>query len=274
MFSLFLILLLLWFVVSGLMATGTLFLQGYFNETPPALHDVAWRAPAAGAAVTVFITLWTILYYNNPEGYAPLTEYSGTEEPPYFPKIWIVQEGQRIEFNLRKTDQGRPAYAGPTRLSKLPARPGEIIVMEDGAEAHFKPDREAQKLDPNKTLSYRDEKGRVMQEGYLGQLVPEKRTGRTFVYILLNVMHGVVWFACLWPLMRFTWGQALLPSVGCWLMMTLVILPPILTQARDVAKERAKSPEARQGGPGLSLLASGGCEPPGCVPDPGRLPGG
>ncbi len=253
MFSLILILLLLWFVVAGLMATGTLFLQGYFNETPPALTEVAWRAPVAGAAVAAFITLWTILYYNNPEGYAPLTEYSSTEEQPYFSKLWIIQEGQRIEFNLRKNDQGRPAYVGPTRLPRLPARPAEIIVREDGEEAHFKPDRDDRgnfKPDPtSKTLSYRDERGRVMQEGYLGQLVPEKRPGRTFVYVLLNLLHGVVWFACLWPLMRFTWGQAVLLTIGCWLMMTLIILPPILTQADNVAKERAKPTEARRGGP-------------------------
>jgi hypothetical protein len=262
-FSLILLLLLLWFVLSGLLAAGTLFLQGYFNETPPQLNEVAWRAPAAGAGIAVFVTLWTFLYYNHPDSFAPLTEFSSAEDQPYFPKFWIVsQEGQRVEYSLGKGDQGREVYLSVIGRRPLPARPAEIIIKEDGAEAHFKPDREAQKRDPNKTLSYRDEKGRVMQEGYLGKLIPERRSGRTFVYFLLNLAHFGIWFACLWPLLRFSWGQALLLALACWLTMTLVIVPPILSQAGKVA--RARPPEearregldkTEEGGPvGTSLL--------------------
>src|SRR5262249_16830994 len=236
-FSLILILLLLWFVLSVLLAAGTLFLQGYFNETPPQLNEVAWRAPAAGAALTAFITLWTILYYDDPEGYAPLTEFSSSVAQDPFPKLWIVQEGKRIEFNRRPDPRRHWVFIGPNGR-ELTGRPVEIIIKEDGAEAHFKPDREAQKRDPNKTLSYRDEKGRVVQEGYLGRLVPEKRTGRTFVYFLLNLVHLGIWFACLWPLLRFSWGQALLLALVGWLTMTLVIVPPILSQAGKVARAR------------------------------------
>src|SRR5262249_10482241 len=189
-----------------------------------------------------FITLWVILYYNDHDSYAPLTEYSSSVEQERFRKLWIVQEGKRIEFNLRR-EPGRLVFVGPNNR-ELPTRPQEIIVKEDGEEAHFKPDRDDRgnfKPDPNsKLLSYRDQKGRVMREAYRVQLVPEKRPGTTFIYMLLNLLPGVVWFVCLWPLLRFTWGQALLLTVGCWLMMTLIILPPILTQARDVAKERAR----------------------------------
>src|SRR5262249_5519932 len=160
---------------------------------------------------------------------------------------------KKIEFNLRKDARGLPQFVGPNSRT-LPARPTEIIIREDGEESHFKPDREAQKRDPNRTLTYRDEKGRVMQEGYLGELVPEKQTGRTIIYLSLNLLHGVVWFVCLWPLMRFSLGQALLISVGCWLTMTLFVLPPILTQAGKVAQ--AKPTEARRESPNESPRAS------------------
>src|SRR6266540_3192675 len=113
------------------MAAGTLFLQGYFNETPPQLNDLAWRAPAAGAGVAVIITLWTILYYNHPDSFAPLTEFSSAVDQPYFPKLWIVQEGRRIEFNLRRDNKGNSVYLSNPNDRPLPARPGEIIIKED-----------------------------------------------------------------------------------------------------------------------------------------------
>src|SRR5262245_21418828 len=169
------------------MAAGTLFLQGYFNEAPPQLEEVTWRAPAAGAAVTVFVIFWTILYSNNPDGFAPLTEFSSSVEQPPFAKLWVVEGGRRVEFNLRKNERGLPVFIGPNR-KELTGRPEEIIVKEDHEETHFKPDRDDRgkfKPDPDTNrVSYRDEKGRVMQEGYLGQLVPERRTGRTFLYVV------------------------------------------------------------------------------------------
>ena len=252
MLSLILILLVLWLALSLLLAAGTLFLQAYFNETPPDLKEVAWRGPAGGAAVAAFAALWTFLYYNHPDAYAPFLEFSATEEQPFFPKLWAVQGKQKTEYVLRKEPQGPPRYyqKDPPR-QPLPSRPDEIIVAEDGEEAVFRPDRDAQgkfKPDPNEGLRYRDERGRVMREGYLGQLTTVRR-GRTFVYFLLNLVHGAIWFACFWPLLRFSLGQAVVLALACWLTMTLVVMPPVLTQARNVAREKARAAEQAAAAP-------------------------
>src|SRR5947208_166415 len=156
------------------MAAGTLFLQGYFNETPPQLEDITWRAPAAGAAVALFVIVWTILYYNNPDGFASVTEFSSSVEQPPFSELWVIQGGREVKYKLRKNERGLPVFIGPNG-KELTGRPEEIIVNKGRPEeAHFKPDRDDRgkyKPDPaTNRVSYRDDKGQVMQEGYLGQL--------------------------------------------------------------------------------------------------------
>ena len=70
------ILLVVWVGLCLLFAAGALFLQGYFNESPPSLQDISWRAPAAGTLVAAFFGLWCILATNNPDRFSSLTEFS------------------------------------------------------------------------------------------------------------------------------------------------------------------------------------------------------
>ena len=48
------------------------------------------------------------------------------------------------------------------------------------------------------------------------------RGGGSFVRVLLNVLHFVAWFACLWLLLRFQWPHALAGAAALWLVMTFV----------------------------------------------------
>src|SRR5262249_14835133 len=88
-------------------------------------------------------------------------------------------------------------------------------------------------------------KKRVMEEDYLG-VVSVSRPGRTFLYVVLNLLHGAVWFACLWPLLRFSWGQALVIAVGCWLATTLLVMPPLWARSREVYLQRQRDRAAAQ----------------------------
>lgn len=249
MFALILIVVLFWFALSLLMAAGTLFLQGYFNETPPDPAELLWRAPAAAGGVAFFVLVWCIMAYSSPDRYAPLTEFSASEDRDPVPTLKAVVDGKTIDFRLVKGIRGTARYVEVRGQGReLPSRPEEVILTEDGTEAHFKPDRDANgkfKVERDKILRYRDETGRVMEEGYLGQL-SVSHPGRTFVYVLLNLIHGCVWFACLWLLMRFTWGQALVLALGCWLAMTLLVIPPLWFQARDASRKHDR--EATQQG--------------------------
>jgi hypothetical protein len=78
-------------------------------------------------------------------------------------------------------------------------------------------------------------RGRVMTEDNLGRL-GEFRWGPFLVNLLLNVLHLGVWFVCLWLLLRFQWSHALGLAFIFWLVMTLAVLPPILSSARAAAQ--------------------------------------
>ncbi len=57
------------------------------------------------------------------------------------------------------------------------------------------------------------------------------RTGRSLGTVLLNLVHLLVWFGCLWLLMRFQWGHALALAAAAWLLMSFVVPAMILPQA-------------------------------------------
>jgi hypothetical protein len=255
--SLILILFVVFLGLTMLLAAGKLFLQGYLNETPPEPLEVAWQAPAAGAAVSVVLLLWAFLAYRSPDRYAALTDYSaqdtsapfrwlwsirgGRLEPREGPggKVWDVVGGEEIKYRLTRDSMGRPFYENFT-YGRLPSRPDVIIVEEDGQKVRFLPERDARgkfKEAPGYTLRYYDDRGRFMEEGYLGQL-STVRPGRTFVYVLLNLVHGAVWFVCLWLVLRFSLGQSILIAIGCWMTMTLFVMPLVLRAAQEASEKR------------------------------------
>ena len=70
----------------------------------------------------------------------------------------------------------------------------------------------------------------VFETGPTGR--PSKfRFGRFFVNMLLNFLHLAIWFVCLWLLLRFQWAHALGLALAIWLVMTLFVVPQLLTQA-------------------------------------------
>src|SRR5262245_10610560 len=109
MFSLILLLIVVWFGLTLFLAAATLFLQGWFNESPPPLPEVGIRAPIAGAVLALFITWWTILAYHNSEGYGPITEFTSRDDLPLPDRLWIVRGGQKSEF-VKRHRQGKPVY--------------------------------------------------------------------------------------------------------------------------------------------------------------------
>ncbi len=70
------------------------------------------------------------------------------------------------------------------------------------------------------------------------------RTGLWLVNLFLNFFHLALWFVCLWLLMRFQWGHALGLGFVMWLVMTLLVLPMMLVQTGDAARQSAGSQRA------------------------------
>ncbi len=243
MLNLVLVLLLVWFVLSVVLAAWTLLFQGYIYSEPAA--NIWWGAPAAGTALTVFLVLWVVLDYRAPGRYRELQEFSFTEaEKSYDELIVPNRDGKEEKYLRKKSAQNRWEYLNSATLKPLPSRPDRVIVVEDGQRYTFEPDKDAHgkfKVAPNELLRYRDSRGREMVEGYLGQ-VSTRHYSWLFGNLLLNFLHGVIWFLCLWLLLRYQWTHALGLAVVFWAVMTLIVLPMVFRLAEKVAHERAPPP--------------------------------
>ena len=68
------------------------------------------------------------------------------------------------------------------------------------------------------------------------------RFGVLLMALILNFGFLIVWFVCLWLLLRFQWSHALGLAFVAWLI-SLFILPMILTQAEKVRKENLPPPK-------------------------------
>jgi hypothetical protein len=240
-----LILLVVFVALSLLLAALTLFLQGYFNETPPDLADLAWRAPAAAAAVTIFAAVWCFLAYGNPAGFAPVTEFSTAEDHPLPKRLWAVQGGRTTEYALRHDERGREVYLSVPDRQKLEGRPTEVIIEEEDEKVSFKPDTDADGnfvIGRDRLLRYHDDRGREMLEGYWGQLTT--RRGGVVYFLFVVVLHFAVWLGVSWPLLGYARGQAVVMALSCWLIMTFAVMPPLLDRAMKAGQARQK--EAQQ----------------------------
>lgn len=247
MFTLVLLVLLVWVVLTVVLAGWSLFLQQYlYTEATPGM---LWRGPAAGSALTFVLLVWLVCDYRAPGGYRPLWEFSSTETTAAFPEMRVPTAtgeevykpipGRRNEYHLN----------GQTRGQALTARPPLLIVVEGDKRSTFKPERDEKGnfkqatstrfgRESKEPLRYVDESGRVMVEGSLGQLTIS-RPGRFIGNVLLNLAFFGACFASLWLLLGFQWPHALIQAFVVWGVVLLFVWPPVLAQVESTANERA-----------------------------------
>ncbi len=232
-------------VLSLLLAAWTLFFQGYIYSEPA--EAIYWRAPAAAAALTLFLTLWITLDYRSVENptdegrYRPLHELSA-REIERFPKLTIPTQDRRQK--VAYTWRGNQYVNKEGR--RLPERPLEIIATDNEGQEHiFRPKTDEKgnfKAEENGRLRYyeEDNPNRYMEEDYPG-LITIYHYSWLVMGLLLNFGFFVVWFLCFWLLLRFQWSHALGLAFGAWLI-SLFVLPMLLTQAEKVRKENLPPP--------------------------------
>lgn len=252
MLNLVLILLVVFVVLGLLLAAWTLFFQSYIYSEP--ISAIYWRAPAAAAAVTVFVLLWVMLDYRSidehrPEGsYRPLHESSASETETY-EYLRVPRENSTIVDLYTRRNNEYVRKDG----RRLPSRPSKIIASHtiDGESRVFVPKRDAKnkyQLEADQSLRYYDEGNpkRFMVDTAPGK-VTTYRFGVLLTTLILNFGFLIVWFVSLWLLLGFQWPHALGLAFVAWLI-SLFILPMILTQAEKVRKERLPppTPPARQ----------------------------
>jgi hypothetical protein len=235
--------------VSVLLWVGTAFLQGYLYTEPSS--DTYWQAPAAGAVVTLFLLVWCLINVNAAhdqgpgfEPYDTLFRFSAVEEYDKRPvdKIWVVRAGARDPqpYESHRTVQGYE-YVDVITKKPLGSLAGvQAILMEDGSgkigEKGEKTRFELNKDSDRGNSRFVSAQGWAMGENNLGQ--PSIfRSGLLVANLLLNFLHFAVWFLCLWLLLRFQWGHALGLAIVIWLVMTLIVLPSLMSRTGEIARE-------------------------------------
>jgi hypothetical protein len=242
--TLVLLVLVVFAVLSLLLAAWTMFFQGYIYSEP--VEAIYWRAPAAGAALTLYLCIWIALDYRsvetpNDEGrYRPLHELSARETEKYDKLTILTQDRKQEQYTRRGENQ----YVNKSGR-RMPERPLEVIATDkEGQEHVFKP-----KIDA-KGAFVKDEKERVRyyEEGNPQRYMEEGFWQITIYHyswlvmgLLVNFGFLAVWFLCFWLLLRFQWSHALGLAFVAWLI-SLFVLPMILTQAEKVRKENLPPP--------------------------------
>jgi hypothetical protein len=249
--NLILIVLLLWVVLTILLAAWTLWFQSYIYSEPTT--GIAWRGPAAGSALMVVLLLWLVLDFRAPGRYRPLFESASRENSPPFAELRIPKHsGGEDVYRLRPRTNLDYRLNGRPDGKPLPTRPQRIIVVEGEERYTFEPERDAKGNFKTRTTSswfgssqsddlrYIDNKGRVMVESSLGQL-STFRGSWLFGNLVVNFLLLAVAFVVLWLLLCFQWPHALGQAVVLWVVLLLFVLPPVLTRAETVAKQRAEA---------------------------------
>ena len=237
MLYLALILLLTFLFLMALLWIGTRVIQGALYEQVQS--DLHWRAPAAAGAVTAFLGLWALFNYMAAEpGQTDLpfdtlfnfTTEKVAERP--VPEFTAVRGKTTEKYTARDAGRPLPEYRGPDNKLWLGLREKDVqaVVIKEG-------DHEVKFLADPAHGRYVEENGsRYLDSDSFGRITTP-RGGGSFVRVLLNVLHFVVWFAALWLLLRFQWPHALGLAAALWLVMTFVA-PFIL-----IAGARAKGPK-------------------------------
>jgi hypothetical protein len=250
-FSIILILLVVFAVLSLLLAAWTLFFQNYIYSEP--IGALYWRAPAAAAALTAFLAIWVVCDYRSidsrdeSEGhYQPLHNFSAREIKTY-KYLWLTTQDRKDElYELRGNRYLNKSNQPPK------SRPLQIIAGDEpnGEKHAFKPqmdDKGHFKVEKDQPLRYYedgDPKKRYMDENAIGQ-ISIFHFGWMLGTLILNFGFLAVWFVVLWLLLRFQWAHALGLAFVIWII-SLFVLPMILTQAEKVRKEHlpVKTPPA------------------------------
>ena len=254
--------LLLAVVAVGLMVllwVGGMFVQGYIYTEPA--PQMVWAAPAAGALLAVFFAWWCYAVAGSPDArpedipYDTIFRFSPRVEMVTKPvkELWAIKaNGEKTLYRFHPSAQlGVAQYKDATTQRPWNGNGVKAIeVKHDGETFRF----EEVQVTKGEFPRFENEKGwrmKVFESGPTGK--PDiVRKGRLLANVFFNLMHFLLWFVCLWLLLRFQWAHALGFGFCLWLAFTLAVLPMMLGYAAQIAQRSATSVQAA-----LSILPGG-----------------
>jgi hypothetical protein len=264
------LLLILLILAAGLIVffwAGTYFFQGYlYTEPSPGLY---WQAPAAGAGVAAFLSIWCLAVASadkaSPSDIPYDTLFRFSPKVDMFDKpakeLWAIKKGGKEVRYVRKTTVQfhqtgyfyQDTSGGPWNSKDVEA----IDLMNQGQKVRFFAQAVAEDVMTGITSVKRNYREFVSEDGWVMRdyeeasttagptgLPQQSRFGRFLLNLFFNIGFWLVLFLSLWLLLRFLWGHALGLSLVIWVTITLAVLPMLLTAAAQVAKDRQALPAA------------------------------
>lgn len=259
---LLLVLVLTFLVVFALFWGGTLVAQGYLYQNPAG--QLPLRAAVGALLVALFLTFWVWLDKNSPGKYDTFFEfapYSTTTFTEYEAVRW---QADPVSKGMRKDAQGKFVET-TTKYKRAPG--GKAVFVEEGggnkafalsdgdtmtAALVVKPDPAGEPKRFNAVLKKDERTGamtylpkgndqrRFAEEGGSRYVMLDQpgvlyvpSTAVVVLALLLNFALFVVWFAALWPVLRFSWGHALGLAVVLGLVTMLLVMPLLFKPNRQ-----------------------------------------
>lgn len=229
-------------VLAAALFAGTLFFQNIINTQPA--EGLTWRAPAAAATLAVFFTAWAFLIVNSDARpgdipYDAIHRFQAEIDmaPEAAPKLWALKtDGTKVLYVRRINDNLKTEYVDE---KKKPYTSSGVVGFEidnEGNTVKF----EQVPVEDSPYRLFQSPEGWRMPEYESGPTgVPTQvRAGRFLANLALNLLHLAFWFVCLWLLLQFRFGEAVLAALVIWLFTTLVILPMLLDRAAAIAAAR------------------------------------
>lgn len=246
-----LLVLLIWVVLMGFLAGWTIWFQGYLYTQP--VEQIYWRAPVAGSIITLLLIIWIAIDYravkNNANAhypYGPIQEMAPAltkgESEPFAAFIVPNDKGGEDEYKLEKVSDARKGHAEYRNVKTnepITSAPPKLIVVENGERSVFEPEKDKNGhfiRASGQPLLYRDKKGRVLTEGPMFERRVGLPLGRFLLGVLLNVSFLVIWFVCLWLLLRYQMWHALGLTLVMVAVMLLFVIAPVMSRAEAAAR--------------------------------------
>lgn len=260
--SLVLLFLLLALSLFGFFWGGSLVAQGYFYQNPA--DRLPLRAAVAALLVGGFLSFWIGLDRQHPGKYDTFFEFRGetTREFSEFEAVrWQFDPAAK---GLKKDAQGNPAETTAKFKKAVGGKvatfleegsnkkfathdtqfmTAAIVVADEGAPVRFK--AELKKDDRTGALNYvtnqnerkfvEENGSRYVKHSQIG-IIYVPSSGVIVLSLLLNFLLFVVWFAVLWPVLKFTWGHALGFTAVFGLMTMMLVLPMLFKPHREAGK--------------------------------------
>jgi hypothetical protein len=282
---LFLVFLMLVLGLFALFLGGGMVAQGFLYQNPA--ERMPLRAAAAAVLVGGFITLWVWIDSRNPGRYDTLfnfVAYSTADFNEFEAVRWSAGAGGKVargadgkpvetvvkftrpNANARFVDDGGASFTKLGSTGATSYMTGAIRVKGPGdAEpvrynATLKEDSRTKEQVYTERSRFVEEKGsryvEAESEGQMGKLfIPS--TGTVVGSLALNAMLFVVWLAAIWPVLRFSFGHALMFATALGVLTMLGAMPLLFKQNRE-----PKPPS----GPPVAVLGERHNPPPGPLP--------